>query len=139
MRLEIKNFDWFTTYTSVVLGWVSSLMIPIAPFIGLSIFLVFTDLYSGTRAAKKRGEQITSKGLSRTVEKIVLYFFCLLASELMTKVFHLPIPVTYIAAMAICMTEFKSMLENVNTVTNVNIFEKIKDLFKRHEDNKKDG
>ena len=70
---------------------------------------------------------MTSKGFGRTVEKIALYFIAILGSHAITIVFLPIVEVAYITAFAIALTEFKSNIENIETVTGVNIWNKIKD------------
>jgi hypothetical protein len=88
------------------------------------------DLYSGVRRAKFEKKVITSRGLSRTIEKMVLYFSVILMSEGLRKVFNLPIPVTYISSLTICLSEFKSLIENTAAITGVDLYKKLKDLFR---------
>lgn len=124
------SIDAVTAYLSLLLGWTASLMMPVAPFIGLMGFLVFVDMFSGVKAARKRGEKIRSRGFQRTVEKILLYFFTILSVYGTQVIFKIDfIPLVYVAALAICLTELKSILENVKSVTGVNIFDKIKELW----------
>lgn len=114
---------------------------PLWQFLLLTIVLVLTDLYTGTLAAKHRGETIHSKGLRRSVTKITLYFIAILISRAMQNVFGVPFDLAYIASALVAITEFKSNLENIHTVTGVdfwaNFADKIpsfKDIFKKKGD-----
>ena len=124
----LKNIDIYNTIVGAFLGFLTSFVLPVGPFIVLSIFLVFADLYSGVRLAKKNEVKLTSRGLYRTVEKIGLYLFVILCSRGIEVVFKLPVPVTYIASIAICLTEFKSLIENTSKLTGVDFTDRIKDL-----------
>lgn len=122
--------EWFWGYASALGAWLFSILLPINSFLIFTIVLVFFDLISGRQAAKVRGEEIRSRGYKRTVEKIVLYFVAILAAEGMRLVFMKSVPLAYLAAFAIALTEFKSIVENVETVTGVNVWSFIKDHLK---------
>lgn len=128
MYKVLRNIDFWNTVYGTILGFITSFVLPVGPFIMLSIFLVFADLYSGIRVARKNNVKLTSRGLYRTVEKIGLYLFVILCSRGIEVVFKLPVPVTYMASIAICLTEFKSLIENTTKLTGVVFTDKIKDL-----------
>jgi hypothetical protein len=136
-KLIIVNMEKFISseywigVTTTCLGWGLSFVSPLWPFIFLTLALTLTDLYSGVRAAKKRGEEIRSHGFRRTVEKIVLYTSAILLCEGMKAVFFPSINVTYIAAFTICLTELKSNMENIYTVTGVDVWSQLVDVIKK--------
>lgn len=120
--------EYIIAYFLSLLIWAKLFIVPVAPFLILSVALVFCDLFTGTKAAKKRGEKVTSRGFLRTVQKLVLYFISILLGEGMRLVFFPSLPVTYAVAFAICITEFQSTIENVEALTGVNIWTRIKDF-----------
>lgn len=127
---KLLQSEWWLGYLSALAGWLTSFVLPIAPFLAFTVFLVLCDLFTGTKAARVRNEKINSRGLRRTVEKILLYFIAILASEGMRLVFMEPIPVSYVTAFAIAITEFKSNIENIETVTGANVWSYLKDRIK---------
>jgi phage-related holin len=126
---KLHDFDYWAGLLVGVIAWITAYVAPAWPFIVLVMALVITDLYTGTKAAKARGEKITSRGLKRTVEKIVLYFAAIMLSKGMGDVFSLPIDFTYITAFTISLAEIKSNFENIHTVTGVNIWQSIIEAF----------
>ena len=58
---------------AVCCGLIASFIIPIKSFLLFTVFVVFADTVTGIMAAKKRGEEITSKGLYRTSQKCLVY------------------------------------------------------------------
>ena len=124
---KLLHMEWWIGYFYAVAGFITSFLVPIQSFLVLTVFLVVLDLFTGTRAAKKRGDLIRSRGLSRTVEKILLYFAAILATEAMRVVFMPPVPLAYVTAFAIGVTEFKSNIENVEAATGVNIWHYLKE------------
>lgn len=103
-------------------------MVPIWPFVFMALVLVLADTVSGIRAAKKRGEKIRSRGLFRFFEKFLFYFGTIAVAEQMRITFMPQVPLTQFVSFGICITEFFSMAENVETVTGVNILRRIKKI-----------
>ena len=103
---------------------------PIGDFIFLIIFLIIGDFITGVWAAKKRGEIINSSGFRRTFQKVVVYAFSIILTEYISVVMlkDIEINISYPIAILIVITEFKSVSENVLTITGVDIWEKIKEL-----------
>lgn len=128
--MKFLDAEFWQGYLYGVAGWAASFLVPTGPFLGIVIFLVFSDFVTGVRSAIKRGEKLSSKGFRRTVEKLLLYFIAILASEGMRRVFMPGVPVTYMTALAIAVTEFKSNIENIETVTGVQIWSSIKEMVK---------
>jgi phage-related holin len=106
-------------------SWLLAFVLPSAAFLIFTTVLVFADLLTGTMAAKHRGEIIHSRGLRRSIVKIVLYFTAILLSEGFETVFVLGIDISYMVAGLIAVTEFKSNLENIGQVTGIDIWSKI--------------
>lgn len=118
---------WIKTKAVLALvgGIIVAFLIPLIPFLGMVFVLVFVDLLTGIRAARKRKEDITSGGMKRTIEKITLYFAAIMLSEGMSQVFFAGAPITYVVATYIALTEFKSNIENISTVTGIDLWKKI--------------
>jgi len=94
----------------------------VATFLSFTLVIVLVDLYTGRMAAKHRGEAIKSSGYRQSVKKYVLYMLGILISELFIRVFSLPIPLTYMVAGVVALTEIKSIFENIETVTGVDLW-----------------
>ncbi len=85
--------------------------------------LIFFDLGTGIWAAIKRKEPITSKGISRTVAKIVLYECALAVSYLVHQYMTGDLlPADKLVAGLIGIVELKSILENLNTINGSPVF-----------------
>ena len=110
---------------SLFLGAALAFVVPLIPFLLMIFALVALDFFTGVRAAKARKEAITSGGMKRTIEKTSLYFAAILLSEGMVQVFFPSLPVTYIVATYIALTEFKSNIENIGTATGTDIWKSI--------------
>jgi phage-related holin len=129
MSLTINKMTTVKMLYGVTISWLIQFITPLASFLIFTTCLVLVDLYTGVQAAKKRGEVIHSKGFRRSITKISLYFAAVLLARGMEIVFLSPkgfdFDLTYIVAGLIALTEFKSNLENISTVTGVPFWEKI--------------
>ena len=91
--------------------------------------LIFGDLILGMWAAKKRGEQITSAAMRRTVTKMFVYQLAIMTGFLLE--FYIMgeiLPIAKLVAGVIGMVEFKSLLENATAITGTDFKDLIKKL-----------
>lgn len=96
---------------------------PAKAMLASAFVLVVLDTVTGVFAARKRGEQISSARLRRSIGKAFLYETVIVAAFLSEKyLLSDALPVTKIAAGAIGLAELLSVLENVNSATGKNIF-----------------
>jgi phage-related holin len=130
-NFNVKNMTGAKVLGWTLISWIWSLVLPLAPFVGITVILVVFDMLTGIAAAYHRKEPITSKAMRRTIMKITLYLIGILASEAVHKVFlmklgsHGPINITFVVSGLVAATEFKSLMENIRTVTGVNFLNKI--------------
>jgi uncharacterized membrane protein len=116
---------------SICCGVLFSFFLPIKHFLIFTIFVVFSDTVTGIIAAKKRGEKITSKGLYRTSQKVVVYFCGIMIFHGASTTFGLPSQIVYSVSFLIAFTELYSVSENIKSITGVNIGTIILKFFKR--------
>jgi uncharacterized membrane protein len=116
---------------AICCGFIASFFIPIKGFLLFTVFVVFADTVTGIMAARKRGEAITSKGLYRTSQKVVVYFVGIMIFEGAKNTFSLPLNITYMVAFTIATTELYSIAENIKSITGVNIRTLILRFFRR--------
>jgi phage-related holin len=130
---EVLNSMFSGVWPGVLwlLTFVLGLIAPAWPPFAAVCILVVIDMRTGRQAARHRGEEINSKGMRRSVGKIASYFYLIAASFIMDEIFlkGLPIsqPTLYLASLLCAAIEFKSISENVQTVTGVNLWSRIKD------------
>lgn len=88
--------------------------------------LIVADAVAGMYAAHKRGEQISSAAMRRTISKMLVYQGVVVCGWLLEAnlIDHL-IPIAKIVAGAIGMVEFKSILENANSIMGMDIFKTV--------------
>jgi len=125
VRYNVEKFvteDYWVGVGFTLLSWISSFIMSVATFLSFTLVIVLVDLYTGRMAAKHRGEAIKSSGYRQSVKKYVLYMLGILISELFIRVFSLPIPLTYMVAGVVALTEIKSIFENIETVTGVRLW-----------------
>ena len=125
VRYNVEKFvteDYWIGVIFTMFSWISSFIMSVATFLSFTLVIVIVDLYTGRMAAKHRGEAIKSSGYRQSVKKYVLYMTGILISELFIRVFSLPIPLTYMVAGVVALTEIKSIFENIETVTGVDLW-----------------
>lgn len=99
---------------------------PIKGAIVTVICLTIMDLITGIIAAKKRGEPLTSAGLARTVVKIAVYQVATLCAFLAQKYLILDVmPICTLVTSLIGLTELKSVLENLDSISGGSFFKVI--------------
>ena len=116
---------------SICCGFVASFFIPIKGFLLFTVCVVFADTITGIKAAKKENQRISSKGLYRTTEKIIVYFVAILTFEGAKNTFSIFFPITYMVAMMISATELFSVAENIKRITGVELGTLITRFFRR--------
>ena len=101
-------------------------LLPIKLVIITAGVLIFADLITGMFAARKRGERITSAGLSRTVAKLAVYQTVIVTGYMLqVNLLSNLVPVINIVGGVIGMVEFKSIIENANTILGTDIFKEV--------------
>lgn len=113
-------------------NYLTNFITPIIPFLVIILVLVFADLYTGIKAAKKRGDYVSKKaslGLRNTVTKVSQYFTAILLAQGMLAAFEIPtayLPLTYIVALYISIVELKSNYENISETTDIELWAFVK-------------
>lgn len=150
MKLKVIDMDSTTAIWAAknavwtLVCWAYSFLLPVRPFILLCMMLVLADMFTGITAAKQRGEPINSKGMRRTVRKILGYFAAIVCVHACDYVFEVQknygFDMAFSVAALIALTELKSVLENVSSYTGIdfwkNFTESLPDI--KLKDKKKD-
>lgn len=101
-------------------------LIPIKAVILTVGIVVFADLFTGILAARKRGEKITSAGLSRTVAKLAVYQTVIITGYLIQiNLVSNMLPLVNIVGSVIGLVEFKSLVENANYILGDDMFKEV--------------
>ena len=129
--INLLQLGWEKITYAICCGWIFSFFIPIKGFLIFTVFVVFADMATGILAAKKEQQKINSKGLYRTMEKIVVYFCAILIFEGARNTFSLPFNITYMTAFLIAAVELTSISENIKRITGVNLGTLITRFFTR--------
>jgi phage-related holin len=106
---------------------VAAFLTPIATVIFAVIFLIFVDLITGVLASIKEKQTITSSAMSRTIAKTFVYCTTIIVTYVVHKylLVGFDFPVESIVSGFIALTEMKSILENMNRISNHSV---LKDL-----------
>jgi phage-related holin len=106
---------------------VAAFLAPIATVIFAVMFLIFVDLVTGILASLKEKQRITSSAMSRTIAKTFVYCTTIIVTYVVHKylLVGFDFPVESIVSGFIALTEMKSILENMNRISNHSV---LKDL-----------
>jgi uncharacterized membrane protein len=129
--INLLHLGWEKITYAICFGFIASFFIPIKGFLLFTVFVVFADMATGIIAAKKEQQKINSKGLYRTMEKIVVYFCGILIFEGARNTFSLPFNITYMAAFLMATVELTSISENIKRITGVNLATLLTRFFRR--------
>jgi hypothetical protein len=85
--------------------------------------LIMADLVTGIWAAFKRGEEVSSAAMRRTISKMFIYQLTVICGFMLENyILDGLVPVAKIVAGVIGMVEFKSILENSNHIVGGDLF-----------------
>lgn len=118
--------------------WLTALYALFAPIHAAAVcafVLVLADLITGLIAAYKRGEPITSSGLKTTVIKLAVYEAAILLAFLaQTYLTGSVLPICNLATAVIGLTEMKSVLENLDSISGGSFFKILIDKVSKSKD-----
>lgn len=124
---NLKHAAW------LLLEWLAIYLAPMLGIIGAVGAVVVFDLVTGVLAAKKAGTYSGSKGLRRSVPKFAGYFIGVLTANLIQNLYFPDFPVVKFVGGFIIWVEVKSINENIEKTTGLNIvqgfFNKLRKLF----------
>jgi hypothetical protein len=122
-KLYLLLFSFFATFAPLV---------PLLLSIGI---LIVIDFFVGLYRAYKSGELITSRKMSNTISKMLLYNFMIVSLFILeTFIIDKALPLTKIGAGFIAIIEVKSINESVQLITGTDILGKVIGMIKRTED-----
>jgi hypothetical protein len=116
-----------------------AILSPVKPLLLTVGFLIIVDFIFGIWRAKKLGETITSRKMSNTLSKMVLYNLAILSVYLLGKyVIDTGLPLEKIAAGLISIIEIKSLDESFQKIFGFSLWQKIAKAINRGSSTTKD-
>ncbi len=100
-----------------LLFFVATLFAPIRGAIFTALALVVLDLLTGLWASRKQNIPVTSSGLKTTLVKLAVYEVVICLSFLIDTYLTGPLPISNVLSGLIGITELKSILENLDSIT----------------------
>lgn len=117
-------------YGLLALKLIIVILTPIVPSLIFLGFFVAMDLITGLIKARKTFIPITSKGLSQTVTKLLLYYIAIICSHILDTQYLantiLPAKITQLVTGFIMVVEFKSVIENISEILGLPLWQFIK-------------
>lgn len=122
----INNFSVYGFLKSLIL-LAAAFLAPIATVIFAVLFLIFVDLVTGILASIKEKTRITSSAMSRSIAKTFVYCTTIIVTYVVHKylLVGFEFPLESIVSGFIALTEMKSILENMDRISNHSV---LKDL-----------
>jgi len=133
------NKTWHQAFLAKLLGGfvvtLSSFFVPIAPFIWLTVVLVFADFITGIIASKYPKDKtkkgcIESSKIMRSVYKFTMYGVAIIIWHSISKVFLPTVELSYFATFFITYTELISLDENYKIIIGESLLDKMKEKIK---------
>lgn len=109
-----------------VLAWIGVFLSPVKELIFVLLFFIIIDFFTGAWNSVRKGEKFHSKKIGNTVSKIILYTLGVIVAHVAQKyIFPDQIPFISIITGFICMTEIKSIYENISEITGIDIWKQV--------------
>lgn len=97
--------------------------------------LILLDTLSGVYKAYKLKQDITSKRFGHIISKFILYNIGIISGYILQLMIGVDfLPLAKIIACAIGLTELKSITENINQITGIDLWKFIKSYLQRNTD-----
>ena len=107
-------FSLFQAFAAFVIAAILNELVPIKGVLITTFLLVVADTITGIRAARKRNEAVTSKGLRRTIEKFLMYSIAILCANRVQIEYFGEFPLVFGLSAFIGLTELYSNLEKIS-------------------------
>jgi hypothetical protein len=113
--------EWTVNKLGLLIAWAMIYFAPLVPFMLVVTAFIGLDYITGISAAKKRGEEITSKRRKDSITKTLAYQATLITAYFVEKHFIPEFPCLKLVAGFIAYVEVTSIDENVKTITGKSI------------------
>ncbi len=126
-------------YFSGAILWCLMYFSPVLPAILTVGLFVICDMITGIVASQKTGDEIQSRKLKRTVYKFIAYGIAVLVAYVIERQFLNDFPAMKLIAGFIAYIELKSLNENIEIITGVNLFKTVLEKLSPPQPSKKYG
>jgi hypothetical protein len=108
---------------------------PLQTFMLCVGFLIIADMLIALTAALKSNIKITSRKLSHTLSKVVVYNLVVLSVYAFQLTFFPQLALVELVCFLICITEVKSIDENLKKGWGISFYDKMMNMIKRNDVN----
>jgi len=117
---------WIVKHLNLIISSIIAILAPITPIVLTLSFLIFIDFVFGIYRAYKMGDKITSRKMSKTVSKILLYNLVIICLHFLEQyILETGIPLDKLAASLIAVIELKSIDESWSMIFGWSIWHKL--------------
>lgn len=125
----------FIFFLKSILATCIAFMMPIHTLIIGVGALILLDTIAGLYRAFKLKQSITSKKFGHIISKILLYNIAIISGYILQWIIGIDVlPISKLIASVIGLTEIKSILENVNEITGIDLWKFVMNYVKRSPD-----
>lgn len=118
----MHNLDRAKIWAVAVIGALAPIHAALATVLGL----IIVDLVSGIAAAVRLQQPVTSNKLKKTVIKLLVYELSIVLAYVVGTYLTGPsVPVLQVVTSVIGLTELRSILENLRSITGYDVFDVI--------------
>lgn len=125
------NTSTFNLTKTEAFVWLLAFVAPITAMMWATVILIVVDFITGVSAAIKTKTALSSGKLYSTVSKFLIYLMVILAAHAFEQNIVQVIPMTQIVGGFIGLTELKSIFENFNKIYGIDLWEQLKEFFKK--------
>lgn len=124
-----KQMQSFSDFASKYVLWLFIYITPIHSFLITIYILLFFDLITGIAKAMKTNDRITSKRMRESVVKFIFYSIAVFISFQVDKTLlsDSSLILTKLVGGYIMLIEFQSNIENISSLTGVDIWMAVKE------------
>ena len=132
--------SWLINHLNLIFAVILSIFAPVIPLILTVLFLVVVDFILGVyRAYRTDPKSVTSRKMSNTIGKILIYISTILALFLLEKyILDSILPITKMVVALISFVEIKSIDESFKLLLGYSFYDKLIEVVKRGTSNTND-
>jgi phage-related holin len=123
--LEAIKFWFLDTWREFLIG-LGLFLSGIQTAMFVILFFVVLDTILGVLAARKLGQELTSRKFGRSLYKFLLYPIILMTGQAAETYLTPGIPWFYVGSAFVTTTEMKSLSENVGVLLGISVWSRIK-------------
>lgn len=139
IKALFSNFSTISIHSIAIecFVWLALFLAPIKISMWIILFLIFSDVFFGTWASLKEGDNFSSRALRRTLGKVFIYEFLLVFSLILETFVFKDTPIIKGAISFVSIVEGISILENIKRISGIDALDFIFNRINKNADSGK--